>query len=222
MKSIRYLNYKGDKIPYEISFKKQQNIILKLQQDRIVISAPFDVEDWQIERFIYTYIVKIIKFWEEHKLRDNYKIDLIDGHIKILGIKTPANFITQGNPNKNKLEFKIYEDQKETIKKMYSKMSLMYYSLFESRVKIYSKEMEVIPKNIFVRNLRGKWGVCFSNESRVGFNIALIHYQIEVIDSVVVHELAHLKHKNHSRDFKNFVLNYYPDYNKWQKSLNGK
>lgn len=55
------------------------------------------------------------------------------------------------------------------------------------------------------------WGSCSSNRT-LTFNLHLVHAPKEVIDYVLIHELAHLKHLNHSNSFWDFVAHFDPDY----------
>ena len=67
------------------------------------------------------------------------------------------------------------------------------------------------------------WGSCTA-KGNLNFNCLLMLTPPEVLDSIVVHELCHRKHMNHSAEFYAEVLRVYPDYRKWEKWLkeNGK
>ena len=94
------------------------------------------------------------------------------------------------------------------------------------------KALEYIPKRaayyapiigveygrITIRNQKTRWGSC-SSQGNLNFNCLLMLTPPEVIDSVVVHELCHLKEMNHSKKFYEEVLKAYPDYWKWNDWL---
>jgi len=82
------------------------------------------------------------------------------------------------------------------------------------RVKYYAGLMGVTYGRITVRNQKTRWGSC-SSKGNLNFNCLLMLTPPEVIDSVVVHELCHLREMNHSPKFYAEVLKVYPDYHKW-------
>ena len=72
---------------------------------------------------------------------------------------------------------------------------------------------------ILITNARTRWGSCSSKRS-LNFTWRLVMAPEEVIDYVVVHELVHLKIRNHSKAYWNMVSKILPDYNqhlKWLK-----
>ena len=83
------------------------------------------------------------------------------------------------------------------------------------RVWHYAPLLGVRYGRITIRNQRSRWGSC-SGKKNLNFNCLLMLTPPEVIDSVVVHELAHLKEMNHSDRFYAEVLRVFPDYWKWQ------
>ena len=83
-------------------------------------------------------------------------------------------------------------------------------------VEKFSKKMQLFPGKTTFRKNKRTWGSCsFKNELK--FNFLLIKYPLEIIEYVVIHELAHIKHKNHSKDFWNLVFEYCPDYKQREK-----
>ncbi|MDO5650420.1 MAG: M48 family metallopeptidase, partial [Gallicola sp.] len=73
-------------------------------------------------------------------------------------------------------------------------------------------------KGYKITSTKTTWGTCNSSKE-LTFNIKLAMAPPEVIEYVVVHELAHLKHMNHDRGFWNIVGRYLPDYKDRQDYL---
>ena len=90
--------------------------------------------------------------------------------------------------------------------------------LIPERVRHYASLLGVTYSRITIRHQRSRWGSC-SNKKNLNFNCLLMLTPTEVIDSVVVHELAHLKEMNHSERFYAEVLRVFPDYWKWDRWL---
>ncbi len=86
------------------------------------------------------------------------------------------------------------------------------------RVRHYARLMGVRPGGITIRNQRTRWGSC-SSKGNLNFNCMLMLAPEDVRDSVVVHELAHLKEMNHSRRFYAEVYRVFPEYDRCQQWL---
>ncbi len=77
--------------------------------------------------------------------------------------------------------------------------------------------------SITIRDQKSRWGSC-SSRGTLSFNYRLIFAPPDVLDYVVVHELCHLTHMNHSKDFWRMVESIMPDYRvhkKWLKEHGG-
>ncbi|WP_035293056.1 SprT family zinc-dependent metalloprotease [Clostridium sp. KNHs214] len=105
---------------------------------------------------------------------------------------------------------------KEAIKKFYIKKAMNF---FKERVEVFSKNMGIYPKKVTVKEVKTLWGSC-SSKGNITLNWKLIMAPPYVIDYVVVHELCHLRHMDHSKDFWMEVEKVIPDYKyrrKWLK-----
>ena len=90
--------------------------------------------------------------------------------------------------------------------------------IIPERVKFYAEKLGVTYGRITIRNQKTKWGSCTA-KGNLNFNCLLMAAPSEVVDSVVVHELCHCLHMNHSKDFYAEVYRVMPDYDKWNKWL---
>ena len=79
------------------------------------------------------------------------------------------------------------------------------------RVNAYAERMGLRPAGLRVTGARTRFGSC-SAKNRLCFSLYLMDYPDEAIDYVVVHELAHIVHKNHGPHFWQMVESVLPDY----------
>ena len=84
--------------------------------------------------------------------------------------------------------------------------------LFSDRVSFYSHMMNVSVRSITVGDYSTQWGSCSFKKGTLRFNWRLIMAPLWVLDYLVVHELCHFKHPNHSAAFWSEVGHILPDY----------
>jgi hypothetical protein len=79
------------------------------------------------------------------------------------------------------------------------------------RVRFWAASMATPYTKVALRQQKSRWGSC-STQGNLNFNWRLIHFELDVIDYVVIHELAHVRHHNHSRQFWQLVAEHDPAY----------
>ena len=82
---------------------------------------------------------------------------------------------------------------------------------FTLRTQYFANIMGLQPSKISTRTYKARWGSC-NARGEVQFNWQLVQAPIDIIDYVIIHELSHLKHLNHSAAFWEQVSRFYPDY----------
>ncbi|MFC1640941.1 M48 family metallopeptidase [Patescibacteria group bacterium] len=86
------------------------------------------------------------------------------------------------------------------------------------RVEYYSECHGFAYNRVFIRCQRTRWGSC-SSKKNLNFNMQLMLLREELVDYVVIHELCHTRHLNHSRDFWAEVERIIPNYKELRKEL---
>ncbi len=92
------------------------------------------------------------------------------------------------------------------------------YEVISERVAQYAKQYDLTPKEVKITSAKTRWGSCSPNGS-LNFTWRLVMAPLDVIDYVVVHELVHLRVKDHSSKFWKAVESIYPEYKKKRKWL---
>ena len=90
--------------------------------------------------------------------------------------------------------------------------------LLEERVAYFAERMDVTYGRIAIRNQKTRWGSC-SSAGNLNFNIHLADMPEELLDYVVVHELAHRREMNHSQAFWRIVETQLPDWRERRRRL---
>lgn len=88
--------------------------------------------------------------------------------------------------------------------------------IIPKKVSYYSAIMGVEPSSVKINSAKKRYGSC-SGENSLNFSLYLMDKDERFIDYVVVHELAHIVHHNHSKDFYAFIEKFMPDYKEIRK-----
>ena len=171
----------------------------------------------------------------------NIKVLIIRSNRKTLSIQLKSGEIIARAPlrMKDKEIYSFIESKKSWIEKNLSKIVEREKAISEvqpftqeelnalaekakqiipERVRYYAPKIGVTYNRITIRCQRTRWGSC-SSKGNLNFNCLLALFSLEVIDSVVVHELCHRKHMNHSPQFYAEIEKVFPEYKKWHKWL---
>lgn len=208
------MKYNIDNIDYEVVINKKnnKNTYIRFKEDmKIYVSTNYFVTKNQIIKMLdenIDYLKSIILKVE----RKQEKSELF----YYLGNK--YDIIIMSGSNINIMDNIIYVDSYEALQKWYKKNALI---LFKERLDIvYSRFEEKIPyPNLKIREMNTRWGVCNRKNTTVTLNLELMKYNVEKLDYVIVHELSHFVHFNHSSSFWNLVCKYCPNYKQIKKEL---
>ncbi len=138
---------------------------------------------------------------EDAKALIEKKRNWIEKHLKRLEDKDlESHFYYLGKP--------LPKEQVENSDIFYKARAL---ELLPNLVDKHANRMELFPTALKFRKNKTRFGSCSSKNS-ISLNILLMKYPLEVIEYVIIHELAHIKHKNHSKRFWGLVQEYCPNY----------
>lgn len=107
------------------------------------------------------------------------------------------------------------EKLQSDLKKWYKKQAAAYIT---KRVEYYKDVIGVTVNSVSIKSRKSQWGSCDSNGD-ITFSWKLVMARPAAIDYVVVHELCHRKHMDHSREFWNQVQKYMPDFKQQKQWL---
>ena len=95
--------------------------------------------------------------------------------------------------------------------------------VFEARLEhCFNLFEEDIPfPKLKIRKMKTRWGVCNYKNMTITLNSELIKYKKELIRYVIVHEMCHFYHHDHSKKFWDMVSIYYPNYKEARRELRG-
>lgn len=192
-----------------ITKKRIKNIYFRVKEDlRIYVSCSYLCSDSYIEKLLIKNEKDILKMYNNMKTKVSYNND-----IYYLGEK--LDFI---EAKRVKIDNSYaYGPNIEKVNEYLEKNSLKF---FESRLNRLMIEFKDLPKfRLRIRKMKTRWGVCNKSSMTVTLNTELIHKDVSLIDYVIIHELCHFKHMNHSATFWNEVEKYYPYYKLARKRL---
>ena len=188
--------------------KKIKNIYIRVKDNKIYVNCNNFVSLSYIKKLLDREYKSILKMYNEQNIKKEEEQE-----VYFLGNK--LNFILA---EQVKIENNYcYGPSIKEINEYLEKNSLKF---FEQRLNRLMNMFEGLPQfRLRTRKMKTRWGVCNKSSMTVTLNTLLIHKDVSLIDYVIVHELCHFKHMNHSPAFWREVSKYYPYYKEARKEL---
>ncbi len=229
-----FVEVNGEKIEFLIERKNVKNINLKVNIDKkVTMSIPMKMPLEKAKEFIMkkaNWIKKQQEFYDTFaEPKENLSFENGDT-VYLLGKQYKMKLVGDNKNNiaiNNKyIEIHVkdkYIENKKYIKKVYEKW-LKEYALntFEKLILKYQdilKKYDIKILRIEIRQMKSRWGSCIPSNNKVIFNLNLIKTPMCCIEYVVLHELSHFRHQNHSKNFYNFITIFMPDWKERKKIL---
>jgi predicted metal-dependent hydrolase len=86
------------------------------------------------------------------------------------------------------------------------------------RMKLFAPRLGLEPSKVIVKDQQARWGSCTKNGT-ININWQILMAPMRIVDYVVVHELGHMIHADHSSDFWTVVSSVMPDYDERKEWL---
>lgn len=200
--------YNGKEYRLIVTRKRMKSVRYTFKDGVFRVSAPiFFVTQKQIEEGLNKYAEKLINLDVRSKASD-------DSFIYILGQRVPLQ--ESGEISFSDETIIKYKNREDLDKKLIK----WFLILVEKRHRYYENIMGITkPYKVRVRKMRTRYGSNSYSSHSITYSLVLMHYTVDVIDSVIVHELAHDMVRDHSNKFYNVVYKYCPNYKALHKRL---
>lgn len=203
---------------YKLIRSGRRTLCLEIKNATLVVRAPFFYPESKINQFVLSKQSWIAKHLSRAKTKPKRKPDEIyvkgksycikftdreNGSVRILGNKMIV-------PAKNEIQAqeKMRNFVKSETKKMVEKILKKYLGYISDQDR----------SKIIFKFYKSKWGSC-SSRNKLSFNAVLAMAPEEVVEYVVIHEIVHIKIKNHSSKFWKRVEGLDPKYKSHRKWL---
>lgn len=207
--------------------KEVKNITLKVRPNgEAILTAPKTASDEHISFILEKrakWIVKKREFFASFKTPQKEYVSGED--FEYLG-RSYRLKVVQSKQERVKLQcgyLELFVKDKGDIKRKknliyewyHEKATLYFFNILQEFNKIVKQDI----KNIKIRQMKTRWGSCNPYKSYINLNIELIKKPKACIEYVVFHELVHLVHPSHSKQFYDYLFLYMSDWEKRKKIL---
>ena len=238
---MQYLKIKDLKIPIDIkSYKNSKSVKLYFKGNTLHVTKP--------KRLSMSSLLQIIE-QNENELYDKYKKILASEISSIKQWETGEKIFYKGeeliiirkllNTSKITLSIELESNQivislpqnisqdkaKIHVDKLIKRLLKNHTEiLIAEKLPYWSKITGIDYNQVKIRNATTRYGSCMPSKKNLYFSSRLVMLPEDKVDAIIVHELCHMKYKNHNKDFYDLVAKYIPNYrkiDKWLK-INGK
>lgn len=222
------INYGSKSIKFHLDFSDRKTLGIKVHPDNSVhVAAPFDSEMDKIEAKVKQKARWIIKQQNEFlsylpKLADrkfiNGETHLYLGRQYLLEINPSKKNEIKISRNKLIVNHIVKSKPESVLEKWYiEKAELHFKKLIHELLPLFNK-YQVSTPTIQIKKMKKRWGSCSANGNII-LNLELIKASKGSIEYVIIHELCHLIHHNHTKAFYELLDSIMPDWKKWKNKL---
>ena len=208
---------------------KNLHLVVAPPDGKVRVSAPMHLSDDSIKMFVRTKLGWIKKQQEkfEKQPRQSEREYVSGETLYVLGqqyfLRVEYSYkgnslILSGNEAILTVRKESTASQRETF------VNEWYRALLKEKIEIYLPKWENITglrcDSWQTKYMTTRWGTCNTNTRKIWLNLQLAKKPIECLEYVIIHELAHLKVRNHSKDFVAIMDQYMPYWRETKKLLN--
>lgn len=216
-------------IPIQIkSYSTAKTLKIYIKNGYILLTKPTRIANNKALAFLKEEQEKVVQAYQKAKiLQKNISKAIQSGDmLYVRGKKLPIVIIEE-KESINQVEEKeeqlyVYVKEKDNtlilsiLKNWYQEQT---QKLLDRRLPYFSEKIGVSYQSVKVKWVKTIWGSCVCAKKRLNFNAKLSMLPNDVADSVIVHELCHLKQANHGKAFWSLVYQYMPNYAECRKWL---
>ena len=198
-------------IELHISKKRVKNINFRLKPHKLMVSIPISLSSAQTAQAIEKRVPWAIA--NHPHVLERYKRQQIPSQQSIKEASTADSTLLLWGVEQS---FTLNHDKKIAYYRQHlSEVMPALFNKWQPIVGAYANEIRL-------KKMHTRWGSCNTRARRIWLSVYLPAYPIECTEYVIVHELCHLHHANHSRAFWQTVATAMPDYQYWHNMLAGK
>lgn len=215
--------YGTETIEFTVHYRKRKTLSIKIEPPRtITVFAPMGLPADKIIEMVETkskwIVKKLFDIKEMQYLRKDKQY--INGEsFSYLGRNYSLQIIYDENKTTPEAKLdrgKIYVYTNNNDKDAIRGALVHFYmnkakEKIEERIEYYQSCFNPKPSKIIIKDQKSRWGSCNRNR-QLRFNFRCIMAPSTVLDYIVVHEMCHMVHMNHSKEFWNLVESILPDY----------
>ncbi len=225
--------HEGKAITFLLVRKKVKNVNLRIRSDSsIMVSANKNVPFEFIEQFVKSKAPWILKKIECRESRLNKEsTGIYAGGETVYFLGQPYTLIVLPAVDGQRIE--LTDDELRLYVKNesdYSKKEELFYRWLKEKAEtVFNDSLDRVLKRlaayriarpaVTIRTMKTRWGSCSCDKQKITLNTELIRAPVECIDYVVLHELAHFRHRKHDAGFYEFLSAVMPDWKKRKEQL---
>lgn len=194
-------------IELRVTKKRVKNVNFRLKPYQLIVSVPIYINDTQmaqaIDRRIDWALAHHQQVINQHQCKQQYSF----------ATSTASKPVTLWGKEQT---FTLKELEK--IAYYRQQLTLVMPELFDK----WQPIIGVKAQETRIKKMHTRWGTCNTRARRIWLSVYLPAYPRECTEYVIVHELCHLHHANHSRAFWQMVETAMPEYQQWHDILAGK
>ena len=218
MDSRKVIQCKKYPITYTLVIKQVKNINMRISpKGEIVVSAnPFVPLD-KIDEFVSSKVSWIVEHQKkvvekaQRCLLSDKEIMLFGKQLKIKKSAGRYNYVSYDDKYLY-VQLKQDADVEKVITQFLNKLCKDVFMDVATLTCNSLKDYQIPFPEVKIRTMKSRWGSCTPARNTITLNKKLIHYPLEFIEYVVLHEFVHFIQPNHSKAFCNIIENYMPDY----------
>jgi predicted metal-dependent hydrolase len=223
--------YRLHNIEYRIVYSRRRTLgISVLPDSSVVVRAPLRSSLRTISRIVQEKEAWIIKHRDEYRKKDIRKLNssFISGETQLFRGKELVLEISESKKQFIRFSESAIELGLESPSDPLSVKRLIYKGFTVEALKVYPEKLASLlkiyenqsfkPTGLTIRSMRSRWGSC-SKQGRITLSTELIKLPDIFLEYVIIHELCHLKHHNHGKEYYTLLSELFPDWKKVRKGL---